>query len=129
MRKILENALRHLDLDLTEVLHTANGIEALEALEMSIEKDQPLDLVLCDVHMPTMNGLDFLLEKQRRNLAPAVPVVMITADATDPQVLQAVAAGAQSYIAKPFTLVQIQACVESLLHITAAPRDTGGPPW
>jgi two-component system chemotaxis response regulator CheY len=90
-------------------------VEGLAALEESATENQPLNLILCDVHMPVMNGLDFLLEKQRRNLAPGVPVVMITADATDPQVLQAVAAGAQGYISKPFTLERIKTCVESLL--------------
>jgi two-component system chemotaxis response regulator CheY len=115
MRRILESALRLANLHLTEVLHAANGVEGLAALEESATENQPLNLILCDVHMPVMNGLDFLLEKQRRNLAPGVPVVMITADATDPQVLQAVAAGAQGYISKPFTLERIKTCVESLL--------------
>ena len=94
MRSILESALRHSGLDLAEALHAA---------------------ILCDMHMPVLNGLDFLLEKQRRNLAPGVPVVMITADASDPQVLDAVAAGAQGTISKPFTLERIKTCVASLL--------------
>jgi two-component system chemotaxis response regulator CheY len=120
MRKILESALRHVIPDLAEVLHAANGLEGLAALENSATADRPLDLVLCDVHMPAMNGLDFLLEKQRRNLAPSVPLLMITADASDPQVLKAVASGAQGYISKPFTLEHIQTCVESLLRIPDA---------
>src|SRR5208283_1640195 len=115
MRRILEGALRHSDLDLAEVLQAANGTEGLAALENSATEDRPLDLILCDVHMPEMNGLDFLLEKQRRNLAPGVPLVLITADASDPQVLKAVAAGAQGTITKPFTLKQVQKCVASLL--------------
>ena len=121
MRKILESALRHSDLDLSEVLHAANGMEALAAIEKSATDNRPLDLVLCDVHMPSMNGLSFLLEKQRRNLAPGVPLLMITADAADPQVLQAVAAGAQGCIAKPFTVEHIQQCVHSLLLLQNPP--------
>jgi len=115
MRRILEGALRLSNLDLSEVLHAANGAEGLATLENSATEDRPLDLILCDVHMPQMNGLDFLLEKQRRNLAPRAPLVMITADASDPQVLKAVAAGAQGAITKPFTLKHIQKCVASLL--------------
>ena len=114
MRKVVEGALRHTGLDLAEVLHAANGMEALAAIENSAAENQPLNLILCDVHMPEMNGLEFLLEKQRRNLAPGVPLVMITADASDPQVLRAVAAGAQGYLLKPFTLEQIKTCVASL---------------
>jgi len=126
MRRILESALRHSNLDLTEVLHAANGVEGLAALEKSAADNLPLNLILCDIHMPEMNGLDFLLEKQRRNLAPNVPLVMITADATDPQVLQAVAAGAHGYISKPFTLERIKTCVESLLPPVAPPPSAMG---
>jgi two-component system, chemotaxis family, chemotaxis protein CheY len=115
MRRIVESALRHSDLELTEVLQAANGIDALAALEQSAAQDQPLDLILCDVHMPVMDGLGFLIEKSRRNLAPGVPVAMITADSTDPHLLRAIAAGAQGYISKPFTLEQMLASVASLL--------------
>jgi two-component system chemotaxis response regulator CheY len=71
--------------------------------------------VLCDVQMPVMNGLDFLREKQRRNLAPEVPVVMITAEGSDLQVRAAIAAGAQGHISKPFTMQQMQRSIASLL--------------
>ncbi len=126
---ILERAIRHLSPDITEVLYASNGLEGLEALDMAALNDQTIDLVLCDVHMPVMSGLEFLQEKLRRNLAPGVPVAMITADATDPQVLKAVAEGAQGYISKPFTLEQIHSCLSSLLHLTAVPLYTGGTPW
>ena len=126
MRSILESALRQSGLDLAEALHAANGMEGLAALENSAAKDLQIDLILCDMHMPVLNGLDFLLEKQRRNLAPGVPVVMITADASDPQVLDAVAAGAQGTISKPFTLERIKTCVASLLPpVARAPSATG----
>jgi two-component system chemotaxis response regulator CheY len=115
MRKIVEAALRHAGINLTEVLHAANGLQGLAALEKASARDQSCNLILCDVHMPVMDGLGFLLEKPRRNLAPGVPVVMITADAGDPHLLQAIAAGAQGYISKPFTLEQMQTRVTSLL--------------
>jgi two-component system chemotaxis response regulator CheY len=116
MRKIVEGALRHSGIELTEVVQAANGVEALAALEQAAAQGQPLDLILCDVHMPVMDGLGFLIEKPRRNLAPGVPVVMITADGTDPHLLRAIAAGAQGYISKPFTLEQMQTSIAPLLH-------------
>jgi two-component system chemotaxis response regulator CheY len=121
MRRIVEGALRQagLDLDLDEVMHAANGIEGLAAIEQSIVDRHPLSLILSDLHMPVMNGLDFLLEKQRRNLAPGVPMLMITADAADPQVIKAIAGGAAGYISKPFTLQQIQTRVASLIEASA----------
>lgn len=121
MRKIVEAALHHIVPHLGEVLHAANGMEGLAALEKSTAEGQPLSLVLCDVHMPTMDGLKFLLEKQRRNLAQNVPVAMITAGACDPQLLRAMAAGAQCHLSKPFTLEQFARCVSSLLPLHSAP--------
>jgi two-component system chemotaxis response regulator CheY len=116
MRRILESALRLAVPHLTEVLHAANGVEGLAALENSAAANQPLNLILCDLHMPVMDGIDFLLQKQQRNLAPGVPLLMMSADAGDPRLLQAVAAGAQGFLTKPFTLQQIQARVVALLR-------------
>jgi two-component system chemotaxis response regulator CheY len=115
VREIVETALRHLGLELHDVMHAANGQQGIAALDLADTRGEALDLILCDVHMPVMNGLDFLLEKARRNLAPGVPVAMITADATDPDLLRAICAGAQGHIAKPFTLRQMQTQVLSLI--------------
>ena len=115
IREIVETALRHLGLELHDVIHASDGQEALAALERADARGDALDLILCDVHMPVMNGLDFLLERACRNLAPGVPVAMITADATDPDLLRAISAGAQGHIAKPFTLRQMQTQVLSLI--------------
>jgi two-component system chemotaxis response regulator CheY len=116
MRRILENALRLAIPNLVEVVHASNGWEGLDALQNSVAACQPLSLILCDLNMPHMNGLDFMLRKQQQNLAPAVPLLLITADACDPRVLQAVSAGAQGFLTKPFTLQQVQQSIVSLLH-------------
>jgi len=115
IRKLVARTLLQAGLDLTETLHAANGAEGIAAVEKAAAEGRPLDLILCDVHMPVMSGLDFLLEKQRRNLAPDVPVVMITVDGSDPQVIKAVGLGAQGFVSKPFTLQQVQTLVASLL--------------
>jgi two-component system chemotaxis response regulator CheY len=115
MRKIVESALRHAGLETAEILTSANGAEALATLEALAARDQSLNLILCDVHMPVMDGVGFLTGKSIRNLAPDVPVVMITADSSDPDLRQAIATGAQSYIEKPFTLAQIKSRVTALL--------------
>ena len=116
MGRILESALRLAIPHLTQVLHAANGVQGLAALTNSADANQPLSLILCDLHMPRMDGLNFLLQMQQRNLAPGVPLLMMTADPSNPRLLQAVAAGAQGFLTKPFTLQQIQARVISLLR-------------
>jgi two-component system, chemotaxis family, chemotaxis protein CheY len=121
MRKIIENALRNSGIKIGEVLHAANGVEGLAALEKIAAQSQSLNLILCDVHMPVMDGLGFLLERPKRHLAPGVPVIMITADESDPYLILAIAAGAQCHISKPFTLEQIQTSIVPLLrHAIAA---------
>ncbi|HEX9201220.1 MAG TPA: response regulator [Acidobacteriaceae bacterium] len=119
MRKMVESALRRAGLESAEVLHAPNGQQGLTELESAAGRNEPFDLILCDVHMPVMDGPGFLIEKPRRNLAPGVPVVMITADCSGPHLLKAIAAGAQGYISKPFTLAQMQTCLNSVL-LTAA---------
>jgi two-component system chemotaxis response regulator CheY len=118
MRKIVERALRQAGLDLGEVLVAGDGAAGLAALE-GCAAGGGLDLILSDLHMPVMDGLEFLAERRRRGLAPGVPVLMITGDGCDPRVAEAIAAGADGYISKPFTAAQVQERI-ALLHLRAA---------
>ena len=111
MRKVIERALRQAGIELSEVLQAANGEEALEQLRLS----PALDLILSDINMPTMGGLEFLEQRSREDLAPGVPIVMITTEGSEPIVLRAIAAGARGYLCKPFTPDQVKARVLPLL--------------
>ena len=114
MRKVVERALRQADLAITEVLQAGNGVEALEVL-----RTQPApDLILSDINMPIMSGLEFLEQVKAEGLAVGVPIVMITTESSGPFVLRALAAGALGYICKPFTADQIKTRV---LPLVASP--------
>jgi two-component system chemotaxis response regulator CheY len=63
-----------------------------------------------------MDGLEFLRQLRAKNLAPGVPVVMITTESSMEFVQQAIQAGAQGYIRKPFTADQVKERVLPLLH-------------
>ena len=116
MRKVIERALHQAGLDVSEVLQASNGEEALQTLRNESGNPNPLSLILSDINMPVMDGLQFLEQRQKENLAQGVPIVMITTEGSEPFVLRAIAAGAQGYICKPFTAEQVKARVLPLLR-------------
>jgi two-component system, chemotaxis family, chemotaxis protein CheY len=116
MRKIVERALRQAGLDPLVVHEAASGTEGLDLL-----RAKSVDLILCDINMPSMDGLEFLRRLRAENLAPGVPVVMITAESSEEHVKQAIQAGAQGYIRKPFTSDQVKERVLPLVKAAGAP--------
>ena len=110
MRKIVERALRQAGLDLGEVLEAANGAEAL----VEVQKGS-LDIILSDINMPVMDGLEFLKNLANIESAKGVPVVMITTEASESLVAEALSYGAKAYLRKPFAPEQIKQRVTPLL--------------
>ena len=110
MRKIVERSLRQAGLDTLVVFEAGSGVEGLEQLKV-----QKVDLILTDINMPSMDGLEFLRQVREQNLAPGVPVVMITTESSEEHVKQAIQAGARGYIRKPFTAEQVKERVLPLL--------------
>ena len=111
MRKIVERSLRQAGLDTLRVFEAGSGIDGLELL-----KAEHVDLILSDINMPSMDGLEFLRQIRSQNLAPGVPVVMITTESSEEHVKQAILAGAQGYIRKPFTAEQVKERVLPLIN-------------
>jgi two-component system chemotaxis response regulator CheY len=110
MRKIVLRTLKMADIEFEEVLEAADGTEALTQL-----RSHTVALIMCDINMPVMNGLELLLKIKEEGLAKGVPIVMVTTEGSEPQVRQAILAGARGYIRKPFTLDHIKANVKPLL--------------
>jgi two-component system, chemotaxis family, chemotaxis protein CheY len=110
MRKIVERALRQAGLELTEVLEASNGAEAL----VQVQKGS-LDMILSDINMPVMDGLEFLKNLANIEFARNIPVVMITTEGSEARVVEALSAGAKGYLRKPFTPEQVKERVTPLL--------------
>lgn len=110
MRKIVERSLRQAGLSLAKVLEAGNGAEALSLL-----RNNQVELILSDINMPTMDGLEFVRQLKKESLATDVPVVMITTEGSESQVVQAVSSGARGYIRKPFTADQVKEHVLAIL--------------
>lgn len=103
MRKIVERSLRQAGIDLVQVMEAGNGAEAL-----GIVKESAVDLILCDINMPVMDGLEFVKQLQAMDVPKRAPVVMITTEGSEAHVVQALSFGAKGYIRKPFTPDQVK---------------------
>jgi two-component system, chemotaxis family, chemotaxis protein CheY len=112
MRKIVQRSLRQAGLEELVVHEAATGLEGLEIL-----RAQKVDLILSDINMPAMDGLEFVRRIRGENLAPGVPVVMITTESSEEHVKRAIQAGARGYIRKPFTAEQVK---DRVLPLVAA---------
>ncbi len=110
IRKILQRVLRQTDLPVGTVYEAADGVEALDAL-----KKQKVGLVLSDINMPNMDGLEFLTHLRAEPAWQKLPVVMVSTEGTHAKVLEAVERGASGYVRKPFTADQIKEKLAGLL--------------
>jgi two-component system chemotaxis response regulator CheY len=110
MRKIVERALRQAGIGGLVVHEASSGTEGLEVL-----RSATVDVILSDINMPAMDGLEFVRQIQAQKLAPGVPVIMITTESSEEHVRQAITAGARGYIRKPFTAEQVKERVLPLL--------------
>jgi two-component system chemotaxis response regulator CheY len=111
MRKIVERSLRQAGLELTEVWEAGNGLEALAVLQQKTP-----DLILTDINMPNMDGLEFVKQLRGVSSAQGVPVVMITTEGSESRVVEALSCGARGYIRKPFTPEQVKQHVLPLVN-------------
>jgi two-component system, chemotaxis family, chemotaxis protein CheY len=118
MRKIVARSLRQAELDVEEVWEAANGLEALAILQ----KKTP-DLILSDITMPAMSGLEFIRQLRGLTAARHVPVVMITTEGSEYRIAEALSRGARGYIRKPFTPAQVKECVLPLVSREPATHD------
>ena len=109
IRKILQRVLRQADVDVGQVYEAGDGLEALETL-----KNHKVHLVLADVNMPNMNGMQLLAEIKSDAELASVPVIMVTTEGSQSKVMEAAQLGAAGYIRKPFSADQIKDKISSL---------------
>jgi two-component system chemotaxis response regulator CheY len=103
IRKILQRVLRQTDIPIRNVLEAGDGAQALQLL-----RSQPVGLILSDINMPNMDGLELLGHLKGSPEWRSVPVIMITTEGGQAKVLEAVQLGAAGYVRKPFTADQIK---------------------
>ncbi len=111
-----QESMRDMLFDLVDMMgHEArtvvSGADALVALEAG-----PVDLVITDLNMPKMDGMELMRQIKERD--PHTPVVVITGYGTFQTEKQVLAGGADGYLPKPCTIVRVQATVNAALGIS-----------
>jgi len=93
-----------------EVRSAPDGVAALDAARAG-----GVDLVVLDLMMPGLSGLDVCAELRREPVTAELPVIMLTARAQDQDVATGFAAGADDYVVKPFSPRELVSRVQAVL--------------
>lgn len=107
-------------IDGCEVLLAANGFEALRVLPR-----RRYDVIVTDINMPDINGLELIRFVRASELHRETPIVIISTDAAERDRERALALGADEYVVKPFTAEELRAIVERRLASAGSARGQG----
>jgi two-component system chemotaxis response regulator CheY len=95
MRRLITMALKHIGE--TDIMEAEDGVQAVHKLQEGIP-----DLILLDWNMPNMSGIEFLKRVKGHDKLKDIPVVMVTSEGKNTVVQEALDAGAEGYVVKPF---------------------------
>ena len=109
MRNIIKKTLEMASFNIGQTFEAGNGREALEVLEKNW-----VDVILTDVHMPEMDGFDFLAALNAEGVMSETPVVIVTTEGREERIDELISMGAKACINKPFKPEKIK---ETLLNV------------
>lgn len=115
MRRIIKNILR--EIGYHNVEEAEDGAKALEKLKLG-----GFDFVVTDWNMPNMPGIELLKEIRKDPELKAMPVLMVTAESQKDNVVQAVEAGVNNYIVKPFTATALKERIDLIIERARGPQ-------
>lgn len=96
-----------------EFIEAENGIEAIKLLQ----KHKDIDLIITDYNMPLMNGLEVIKKVRSDNKLSHLPIIIISAEVKKENMLEAIVAGANMEILKPFTKTDLLKSIEYVLKV------------
>jgi two-component system chemotaxis response regulator CheY len=112
IRKILQRLIHQTDLPLRGIFEAGDGRQALEIL-----KQNDVNVILSDINMPNMDGIEFLRNVREMPGYKHIPVIMITTEGSPARVKEAADLGATSYVRKPFTTDQLRDKLTAMLSV------------
>jgi len=111
MRKIIMRTVRMSGLEFERTEEAGSGVEALEKLQGG-----PVDVILCDVNMPEMNGTEMVKKARELPQCGETKIVMVSTESAQDLIDQVISDGADGYITKPFTPEKFQEKLTPLLN-------------
>lgn len=112
MRSMLVKTLKMTDLELGEILLAVNGRDALEKL-----KNNWVDLVMTDLNMPDMTGLQLIEAMAGDGMIKTIPVIVISTDGSEERIAKLKEQGVREYVRKPFTPELISEAISRVLGV------------
>ena len=94
---------------------TAAGYNGLEAMELA-NSEKP-DLIMMDINMPKMNGLEACRQLKQQDDTKMIPIILVTANSNVEDIVRGFEVGADDYLIKPFNYMEMQARVRSMIRI------------
>ena len=110
VRSVVRKVLALTGIDIGQVHEAGDGQEALRVLRRA-----PVGLVLADVNMPRMSGVELLAEMRRDPALLKIPVVIVSSDRTEPRIEELHRTGARAYVTKPFRPEQLGEVLSDVL--------------
>ncbi len=115
MRRVIRRVLELSGFSLEECLEAGDGGEGFSVL-----RSRPVDLILTDIHMPVMNGEQFVCQLKGDESLGRIPVVVISTDATEHRIQRMLELGARGYVSKPFVPETLREELERVLGVAHA---------
>lgn len=112
MRRVMKNILR--SFGFRTIYEASDGKEALTMLET-----HEVGLIISDWNMPNMSGIEFLKAVRAQGSHTATPFLMVTAEATRDNIMEAIRCGVSNYVVKPFQADIVEAKLKSILEKTS----------
>jgi len=110
VRKVVRKSISMSGLSVAEIFEAGNGREALELL-----RKEWVDIVLADLNMPEMNGVELIDQMSKDSLLVSIPVIIVSSEHSEQRIEELRKRGIRAYIKKPFRPEKFRDVVSEVL--------------
>ncbi len=121
IRAIIKKIIRLSGFNVGEFWDASDGLTALSVLD-----EQWVDIVLTDINMPNMNGMELIAQMKKDDQMADIPVVVVSTEGSEKKMKKAMAMGALGYVKKPFVPEDIKRTLNGILGVEDGQADLDG---